>query len=76
MADEQDKNAQARQIYRSVTLLGAIGTLFSVVNLVLRGQLLAEGASQPAFVMILSYGALLAGIVALVGGLIMQKAKK
>ena len=76
MSDEQDKDTQRRQIYRSVTILGAIGTIFGVINLLIRGQFISEGAGQPAFVMILSYGALLAGIIAFIGGLIMQKSKE
>lgn len=63
-------------MYRSITILGAVGTVFGVINLLIRTQLVSDGESQPAFVMILSFGALLLGIVALVGGLIMQNAKK
>jgi hypothetical protein len=76
MSDEQDKKTQPRQMYRSITILGAVGTVFGVINLLIRTQLVSDGESQPAFVMILSFGALLLGIVALVGGLIMQNAKK
>ncbi|MDR3423942.1 MAG: hypothetical protein P4M13_02530 [Alphaproteobacteria bacterium] len=76
MSDEQDKKTQLRQMYRSITILGAVGTVFGVINLLIRTQLVSDGESQPAFVMILSFGALLLGIVALVGGLIMQNAKK
>ena len=76
MSEEQDKKAQLRQIYRSITILGAIGTIFGVINLFVRTQLVSDGESQPAFVMILSYGALLLGLIALVGGLIMLYAKK
>ncbi len=76
MSDEQDKKTQLRQMHRSITILGAVGTVFGVINLLVRAQLVSDGESQPAFVMILSFGALVLGIVALVGGLIMQNAKK
>ncbi|MGO8740126.1 hypothetical protein [Rhodoblastus sp.] len=76
MSEEQDKKAQLRQFYRSVTILGAIGTIFGVINLFVRDQLISDGESQPAFVMILSYGALLLGLIALIGGLIMLNPKK
>jgi hypothetical protein len=76
MSEGQDKKTQLRQTYRSVTILGAIGTLFGVINLLVRAHLISDGESQPAFVMILSYGALLLGLIALIGGLIMLNAKK
>ncbi len=76
MADEQAGKIDQRKTYRYVMLLGAIGTLFGIVNLLIRGQLIAEGQGQSSFIMLLSYAALAAGLFALIGGFIMLLARK
>ena len=66
MADDQSgKSKQA--VARKIVLLGAIATALGVINMMTNG---AE--AQPSIVMILQYAALVGGLFALVGGLIMM----
>jgi hypothetical protein len=66
MTDRQsDKSKQA--VPRKITLLGAIATALGVINMMSNGS-----EAQPLAVVILQYGALAGGLLALVGGLIMM----
>ncbi len=76
MADQQAAKIDQRKSYRYIVYLGAVGTVFGVVNLLLRAQMISEGQSQSSFIMLLSYAALAAGLFALIGGLIMLLARK
>jgi hypothetical protein len=54
-------------VARRIVLLGAIATALGVINMLTNGP----EAQSPA-VMVLQYGALALGLIALVGGLIMM----
>ena len=70
MSDLQ--RSEQKKAYRFAILLGVIGTTFGVINLFVRGQLMAEGAAQSQFVMALSYAGLALGLFALIGGIVMS----
>ncbi len=76
MLDQQGGKVDQRKSSRYIMLLGAVGTVFGITNLLIRGQLISEGQGQSSFIMLLSYAALAAGLFALIGGFIMLLARK
>jgi len=76
MPNDQSGKTEQRKLYRSITILGAVGVVFGIINLLIRGELISEGQSQSSFIMMLGYIALAVGLFALVGGLVMMASKK
>jgi hypothetical protein len=66
MADHQSSKSK-QAVARKIVLLGAIATALGVINMMTNGP-----EAQPSVVMILQYAALVLGLFALVGGLIMM----
>jgi hypothetical protein len=66
------QSSEQKKVYRFVILLGVIGTTFGIINLFIRGQLMADGEAQSQFVMALSYVGLALGVFALIGGIVMR----
>lgn len=76
MSDDQAKPKTPRNLYKLIFFYGAVTTLLAVANLLIRMNLIADGVDQSNFVMTLSYGLLLFGIVFLGIALVMLMLKK
>lgn len=76
MSDDQAKPKTPRNQYKLIFFYGGATTLLAVVNLLVRANLIASGVDQSGFVMALSYGLLLFGIVFLGIALVMLMLKK
>ncbi len=76
MSEDKSKQKTPQKQYRLILFYGGATTLLAVVNLLVRMNLIANGVDQFDFVMALSYGLLLVGIVFLGIGLVMWRQKR
>jgi hypothetical protein len=66
MSDNQSGKSEKKQPYRRIVLIGAGATVLAIINM----SVGSEAQSQP--VLILEYAALVGGLFALIGGLILM----
>jgi hypothetical protein len=76
MSDDQFRPKTTQTQYKLILYYGGATTLLAIVNLLVRMNLIANGVDQSSFVMTLSYGLLIFGVVFLGVGLVMWRLKK